>query len=248
MTEIDLIIDLHKNTNRQGPGTEADTLRALSFIPHANSAHMKMADLGCGSGGQTITLASHSAADIIAVDLFPAFLHELNRKASESNLSQRISTVEASIDNLPFEKHQFDIIWSEGAIYNIGFEKGITLWRDYLKPGGYLAISEITWITNTRPSEVENFWTNAYPQIGTAASKISILENQGFTLTGYFYLQPESWFAYYNELEAIFPEFLERHQHSSEAGRLIDEFQKEINTYKKFKDYYSYGFYIAKKD
>jgi hypothetical protein len=31
MTELELIIDLHKNSERQGPGSENDTLKAIDF-------------------------------------------------------------------------------------------------------------------------------------------------------------------------------------------------------------------------
>ena len=34
------------------------------------------------------------------------------------------------MDALPFENEELDLIWSEGAIYNIGFEKGVTPFLD----------------------------------------------------------------------------------------------------------------------
>ncbi len=86
----------------------------------------------------------HSKAKVTSVDLFPAFLERLAQKASEKELSDRISTLSASMDQLPFEEASFDIIWSEGAVYNMGFENGIQSWRKYLKPNGYLVLSEIT--------------------------------------------------------------------------------------------------------
>ena len=81
-------------------------------------------------------------------------------------------------------------------------------------------MSEITWITNSRPSEIEDFWAEGYPEIDIASNKIKILENNGYTLVGYFYLTQNSWI----------------------------ENKFEIELYKKYKDYYSYGFYIARKN
>ena len=78
MTELELIIDLHKNSERQGPGSEKDTLRALRLINFQTSQKLKVADIGCGSGGQTITIAKNLNGQITAVDLFPEFLDELN--------------------------------------------------------------------------------------------------------------------------------------------------------------------------
>jgi len=248
MTEIDLIIDLHKNSKRQGPGSEKDTFLALEFLDLPKGREVKLADLGCGSGGQTLSLAQKSKATITAVDLFPEFLHELNEKSKKLGLEHRITTLEASMDKLPFAADEFDVIWSEGAIYNMGFAAGIQNWKKFLKTGGYLALSEITWTTNSRPQEIENFWSGEYAEIDTAANKIKVLEDSGFSLVGYFTLSEDSWMEdYYRPLESKFENFLERHQHSVQAKNVIRDYQSEIDLYMKYKEYYSYGFYIARK-
>lgn len=249
MSELDLIIDLYQSTSRQGPGSVAETLKALELINLPKTDILKIADLGCGSGGQTFTLAKNTNSDIIAVDLFSDFLKVLNQESAKLGLQNQIKTLQASIDDLPFEKETFDVIWSEGAIYNIGFENGIKAWKDYLKVGGYLAVSEITWITNNRPKEIEDFWTTAYPEIDTASNKIKILEANGYSLTGYFYLNKESWLEnYYQRLQDTFPNFLERQQYSELAKKVVQDNQSEIDLYKQYQNYYSYGFYIAKKN
>lgn len=248
MTELNLIIDLHKNSDRQGPGSESDTLRALGFANLPTDRHLKVADIGCGSGGQTITLAKALNGQITAVDLFPEFLNELNEKSETLGLMDKIVTLEKSMDDLSFKNKEFDLIWSEGAIYNIGFENGLKQWRDYLKVGGYLAISEITWITQSRPKEIEKFWKAQYPEIDTASNKIKQLESNGYSLVGYFHLSQDSWIeTFYKPMQAKFENFLKRNNHSGLAKKVVKDNQAEINLYLKFKDYYSYGFYIAKK-
>lgn len=240
MTELELIIDLHKNSERQGPGSENDTLKALDFINFPTNQKLKVADIGCGSGGQTITLAGKLNASITAVDLFPAFLDELNEKSQRCGLSDKIETLEKSMEDLPFGKSEFDLIWSEGAIYNIGFENGLKKWKDYLKVGGYLAASEITWITQFRPKEIEVFWKAEYPQIHTASNKIKQLEDNGYTLVGYFYLGEESWTeTYHKPIQSRFEGFLQHHNNSDLARKVIDDHQAEIDLYQKFKNYYS---------
>jgi SAM-dependent methyltransferase len=249
MTEIELIIDLHKNSERQGPGSENDTLKALGLLNLPTDQNLKVADIGCGSGAQTILLAKNLTGQITAVDLFPQFLNELNEKSKKLGLADKIVTLEKSMDDLPFNKDEFDIIWSEGAIYNIGFENGLKKWKDYLKVGGYLAVSEITWITQTRPNEIEEFWKAEYPEINTASNKIKQLEDNGYTLEGYFYLKHDSWIdTYYKPLQARFEDFLKRNNHSELAKNVVEVSQAEIDLYQKFKDYYSYGFYIARKN
>ena len=157
MDLLELIIEYHKDNERQGPGSEEATLKALSYIPDLNE-ETKILDIGCGSGGQTITLAKNTKAHITAVDMMQQFLETLIKKAKENNLIDRITAKEMLMDNLTFDENSFDVIWSEGAVYNIGFEKGLTLWRKYLKDNGYIAVSEISWLTDTRPEEIEQYW------------------------------------------------------------------------------------------
>ncbi len=248
MTEIDLIIDLHKNTQRQGPGSEKDTLNALNLIGLSLDPEVKLADIGCGSGGQTLTLAQNFSGHITAVDLFPEFLDELNEKSKKLGLEGKIKTLKASMDNLPFMPGEFDVIWSEGAIYNMGFEKGIRNWKKFLKEGGYLALSEITWTTISRPQEIDDFWKSECPEIDTAANKIKILESNGYSLVGYFILSEDSWIEnYYKPLESQFGYFLKRHENTDLAKKVVRDYRSEIELYMKYKEYYSYGFYIAKK-
>ena len=248
MSELELIIDLHKKSQRQGPGSEKETLLALNLINLQQDGDMKLADIGCGSGGQTITLAQNFKGNITAVDLFPEVLDELKETSKKLRLQDRIKTLEASMDNLPFSAEEFDVIWSEGAIYNMGFATGIQNWKKFLKTGGHFALSEITWTTNSRPQEIEDFWNGEYPDINTAANKIKILESNGFTLVGYFTLSEESWMEnYYQPLESQFEPFLERNKNSFLAKKIVRDYISETELYMKYKEYYSYGFYIAKK-
>lgn len=248
MTEIELLIDFHKNAKRQGPGSTDDTLKALSFIAFKTGQPLKIADIGCGSGAQTIALAQNIDGHITAVDLFPEFLDKLNTNSKELGLQNKITTLEKSMDDLPFANEEFDIIWSEGAIYNIGFETGVKNWKEYLKTGGYIALSEITWITNSRPNEIEEHWNKEYPQIDTASNKIKIIEENGFSPVGYFYLPVSSWIDnYYQPIEERFDDFLKRHNNSEIAKSIVDGEKEEIRKYKKYKDFLSYGFYIARK-
>ncbi|MEZ4805158.1 MAG: class I SAM-dependent methyltransferase [Bacteroidia bacterium] len=233
MTELELIIDLHKNSERQGPGSKIDTLRALDLLSLSSEQYLKVADIGCGSGGQTITLAEHINGTISAVDLFTEFLNELNEKAQKLGLTDKIHTLEASMDDLPFKNNEYDLIWSEAAIYNIGFENGLKKWKDYLKVGGHLVVSEITWITPSRPKEIEDFWKAEYPEIDLASNKIQQLENNGYSLVGYFYLSQDSWIeTYYKPLEARFEDFLKRNDYSELSRKVVDDNKAEIELYK----------------
>ncbi len=97
-------------------GSERETLKALGFMDLPKDRVLKISDIGCGSGGQAISLAKNLYGQIIAIDLFPAFLDELKAKSEKLELKSKIEILEKSMDELPFDNEVFDIIWSEGAI------------------------------------------------------------------------------------------------------------------------------------
>ena len=248
MNDIQLLIDLHKRAKRQGPGGDSETRMAIELAMLDSSIPLKVADIGCGTGASTIQLARSLNADITAIDFLPEFLEILKSNAETKGLSNKINTIACSMENLQFDNNEYDVIWSEGAIYNIGFEKGINYWRHFLKPDGVLVVSEITWITNERPSEIEDYWQEEYPEIDTASSKLKKLEENGYTPISYFVLPEKCWLEnYYRPMQDSFTEFLARHSHSKESEAIVEAERKEISLYEKYKAYISYGVYIARK-
>lgn len=249
MTELELLVDFHREGERQGPGSSKDTLRALDLLKLPKDKNLAVADIGCGTGAQTLCLAENLEAHLWAIDLFPEFLEELEKRADAQGLGEKIKVQQASMDQLPLNPASLDLIWSEGAVYLMGFREGIQYWKKYLKPGGLLALSEITWTTAERPAEIENHWQSAYSQIATAAEKIKVLEDCGFSPQGFFLLGEESWEKnYYQASEARFAAFLAKHQQLPAAQQLIENEREEIRLYRKYKDYFSYGFYLAKME
>lgn len=137
-------------------------------------------DIGCGTGGQTMVLAQHTSGIIRGVDLFPNFINLFNANAVLLNLQDRVKGLIGSMDKLPFQQEEFDLIWSEGAIYNIGFERGLNEWRKFLKTGGYIAVSEISWFTDERPAKIDEFWMVAYPETDTIPKKVEQMQKAGY--------------------------------------------------------------------
>jgi cyclopropane fatty-acyl-phospholipid synthase-like methyltransferase len=232
---------------RQGPGSAAETKRALDLLGAEKDAPLQALDVGCGTGAQTFVLAEKTNWNITAVGIFAEFLEILEERAVSMGLAERVSVSSQSMDSLSFEG-QFDVIWSEGAAYSMGFASAVREWRRFLKTGGALAVSEISWLTGSRPGELEKFWTEAYPQIDTVSNKIRVLEKSGYSPAAYFALPEYCWLEeYYHFAEARFDDFLARHQCSSEAAAFVEGEKQEIALYKKYKEYYGYGFYLARK-
>ena len=248
MDDYKLLIDLHKHGSRQGPGGDAETEKALNLAMVDRAAPLKVADIGCGTGASAVLLARLLNAQITAVDFLQDFLDVLNDKAESSGVADRISALECSMDNLPFVAEEFDIIWSEGAIYNIGFQKGVAEWHRFLKTGGLLVVSEITWLTDSRPAELQQHWDSEYSEIDVASAKIRVLETHGYSPIGYFVLPEYCWLdEYYQPMQARFEGFLNRNGNSEEARKIVSAEQREIDLYERYKAYVSYGVYIARK-
>lgn len=248
MTNFDLIIDLHLRNPRQGPGCDTETRRALDLCRLDHSAPITVADIGCGTGASTLALANSLDAHITAVDFAEPFIDRLRERAAQTDLTDRITTQVASMDSLPFRENQFDLIWSEGAIYNMGFAAGLHAWRPFLRPGAVLAVSHLTWTTATRPDAIHQHWSREYHEITTASANLRTIEQEGYEPIAFFFLPPHCWEDnYYAPLRAGFDAFLARHNHSVAARQIIAAEEAEMQLYNAHSQWYGYAFYIALK-
>jgi SAM-dependent methyltransferase len=245
--DLELICDYYANLERQGPGSPEVTVKALSFVDGLND-NSRIADIGCGTGGQTLVIAQHTPGKITGIDLFPVFIDLFNRNAENLNFQDRVKGIVGSMDNLPFQNEELDLIWSEGAIYNIGFEKGLTEWREFLKPGGYVAVSEASWFTERRPTEIEEFWMSEYPGIDTISNKVQQVQKAGYKPISTFILPDNCWTEHFYEPQVNVQKiFLEKNADNKGAIEFIANQRHETQLYHKYKEYYGYAFFIGKK-
>ena len=245
--DFGLINEYFTELERLGPGSSAETIRALGFIGNLSNK-TQIADLGCGTGVQTMILAQNTEATITALDLYAGSIDKLNATAEKLGLQHRVKGIVASMDNLPFQKDEFDLIWSEGAIANIGFEKGLNHWKDFLKEDGYVAVTYESWFTDERPAEIEKFWVDAVPEMSTIGHNISIMQKAGYSLVAAFTLPEKCWTdTYFIPQKAIQKPFLEKNAGNKAAETFVEYMKHEAELYSKYKQYYGYVFYIGKK-
>ena len=245
--DFNLICEYFSSIERQGPGSPEVTIKALSFIDNLTNESC-IADLGCGTGGQTMVLAKYAPGHITGIDLFPAFIDLFNLNAGKLNLQDRVKGIIGSMDNLSFQNEALDLIWSEGAIYNIGFERGLNEWRKFLKTGGYVAVSEASWFTEERPAEIDTFWMNAYPEIDTIPNKVAQMQKAGYIPVASFILPENCWTEHFYAPQVKAQEtFLKKYAGNRAAESLIAYQRNEAQLYDKYKAYYGYVFYIGKK-
>jgi len=245
--DFSLICEYFSSTERQGPGSPEVTVKALSFIDNLTS-ESRIADLGCGTGGQTMVLAQHAPGQITGIDLFPDFIKLFNHNSAKLNLQERVTGIVGSMDSLLFKDEELDLIWSEGAIYNIGFERGLTERRKFLKTGGYVAVTEASWFTEERPTEINDFWMDAYPEIDTIPNKVAQMQNAGYIPVATFILPEYCWIENYHIPQvAVQENFLMKYAGNKMAEEFIGFQRYEAELYTKYKAYYGYVFYIGKK-
>lgn len=245
--EYQMICDYFSLVDRQGPGSPEVTVRALDFVGGL-PGDARIADIGCGTGGQTLVLAQHAPGKITGIDLFPEFIGKLNTAARKAGLQDRVEGVTGDMTKLPFRDGELDLIWSEGAIYNIGFERGLKEWRRLLKKGGYIAVSEASWFTTRRPAEIESYWNAEYPEIDLVSEKIGQMERTGYIPIAAFTLPEECWTEhFYRPQESIREKFLEKYAGNKTAAAFVSGMQREAGMYEKFGAYYGYAFYIGRK-
>ena len=243
---IEVFWRLHKGLPQQGPGSDASTRRALAMIPRLPAAP-RILDLGCGPGRQALALARETGGHVTAVDLLPPFLAELEERAAASRLGERIETVQASMGDLPFEDESFDLLWSEGAIYNIGFQEGLAGWRRLLRPGCGVAVTEATWLSESPSDAIRSFWNTEYPAMQSIEDNERAVAEAGYTLLGSFVLPEREWWDdYYSPFERRLRAL--RSERDDEVWvTALDYHEKELSTVRECGGSFGYVFYVMQK-
>jgi SAM-dependent methyltransferase len=235
---------LFEGLPRQGPGSDACTCEALRRLG-ALPAAPRVLDLGCGSGRSALVLAQELGTRVIAVDNHRPFLDQLRAGADERGLGQLIEPRCADMAAPGVPPGSIDLLWSEGAIYLLGFEAGLRLWRPLLAPGGYVAVSECSWLTADRPAEAAAFFRAGYPGMAGIEENLERARAAGFEVD-HFTLPPAAWWdEYYAPLEERMAEFAPGAD--PELAAVIAETRREIELYRRHGDSYGYVFYLLRQ-
>ena len=244
---MEYFYELFEALPRGGPGDNESTRRAFNTIPKLPGRPLVL-DIGCGHGVQTIELAKISKGTIIALDNHQAFLNKLMKKAKDEKLLDHIVPKNNSILDMDFDKNTFDIIWSEGALYFMGFQNGLRRCHQLLKNDGFLAVTEIVYLVNDPPASLIQYFEKEYPDNKAVKDKIDLIQNERFHLISNFTLPESSWLDnFYLPMEEELARLNRKYQGNEIALGIFEEMKNEIKLYKKFSDFYGYEFFIMQK-
>lgn len=245
---MEILLDVHSDLPRQGPGDDASTLRALGMCAEL-PMRPALLDVGCGPGMQTVALAKGTDGTITAVDLFEQFLDQLRERTLEAGVRDRVQVMRGDMADLPFGKDTFDIIWSEGAAYIMGITEAFTKWTEFLRPQGYIAITEIAWLMPEVevPQRAFDFFHNEYPAITDVPGNLARIEACGYDIVGHFTLPDESWWTdYYTPLEARLEAVRDKYRGDTTAQGFLVDTAEELRVRREFGNSYGYEFIVAR--
>ena len=242
-----IFFEIFESLPRQGPGDAKSTQKAFAKLTGLPK-RPDILDIGCGSGGQTLILAKLSSGNITALDLHDPFIKRLERNVVKAGCANRIRCVVGDMGVIGYPKESFDLIWSEGAAYSIGFDNALKTWRQLLRPRGYLVVSELVWFKKRAPKEVKDFFAREYPDIKYYKDIYAVIESSRYKMIDYFPLPGQSWWThYYTPMEKKLVAMRRKYKNNKNAQAIFDSFQLEIDMHRKYSDYYGYGFYIMQK-
>lgn len=229
---------------RQGPGDDASTKKAFQKLTELPKSP-DILDIGCGVGKQTLNLATLTSAKITALDKHSPFIEILKRNINQAGYSSRVNCVVGDMASIEFADKSFDLIWSEGSSFIIGFKNALKSWKRLLRPKGYMVVSDLVWFKEDAPKEIKNFFIRIGAQMEYYKHIYSIIESEDYKLVDYFPLPDRSWWTdFYTPMEKVIAEMKIKYKGDNGVQPTFDMLELEMDMHKKYCKYYGYGFYI----
>ena len=243
----EIFFDVYENLPRQGPGNRDCAERALRLCVGLPRASM-IADLGCGVGGQTLHLAELTTGSIVAVDSHAPSIERMRATIAARGLSQRVQARVGDMAHLDLAPESYDLVWSEGALYQIGIGKAMSVCHGLLRPGGFLAFTDAVWRKEDPPPEIKASFDLDYPAMGTAADVVTAIHLSGFQLLGHFTLPDEAWWDdFYSPMAQRIMKLRHKYDNDSEALAVLDQLAREPEMHRSYSDYYAYEFFVVRR-
>jgi trans-aconitate methyltransferase len=226
------------------PGGNVHTLNVLHLLPVQQ--FQVIVDAGCGTGRQTMALAKELGTRIHALDSYEPFLNDLTQRTKASGIEHLIQPHNMDMKDIANVFQNIDLLWSEGAAYNIGFSNALTLWRSAINKGGFAVISELSWLRDQIPDAVRTFFSSGYPDMQSTQQNLAVAQNIGYRVLTTYTLPKNAWIEGYYDLLEPRANALIDHPDSS-VSELAVAIIKEIEIFQSSEDSYGYTFYVLQR-
>lgn len=244
MDDYDFLKLFFGGMEKLGPGDNTSTLRVLEFLPKRD--FRLVVDAGCGTGRQTLTLAKELGTPIHAIDVHESFLKDLTRRAQENGLKHLVNPHCMDMQDIAKTFQDIDLLWSEGSVYNIGFSNALTTWASSITPGGFLVVSELSWLKEQIPEPVKAFFKTGYPDMQSIERNIEVSEKTGYKVIKTHVLPRESWVEGYYDILGPRAQALKDHEDAS-VREFAEETLREIEVFEISEDSYGYVFLVLQR-
>ncbi len=235
---------LFRGMEKLGPGGNVHTLNVLRLLPKRQFD--AIVDVGCGAGRQTIVLAKALGTLVHAVDSYEPFLNDLTHRSKEAGIEHLVQAHCMDMKDIPDVFQHIDLLWSEGAAYNIGFSTALTTWAPAINPDGFAVVSELSWLHEQIPDAVREFFVSSYPDMQSVHHNVAVAENAEYKVLNTYTLPKEAWVeGYYDVLEPR-AKALVNHPDSSVRDFAV-ETVKGIEVFECSESSYGYVFYVLQR-
>jgi SAM-dependent methyltransferase len=243
-----LFLEVYEHLPRQGPGNRACAEKALGLC-HELPPSPAVLDLGCGVGGQTLHLVGLlPGSRITAIDSHPPGIDRLRATVVQRGLTERVRPMVGDMARPGLASESFDLIWSEGALYNIGIENALRVCHGLLRPGGHLAFTDAVWRKENPPPEVKASFELDYPTMGRVPDVLAVIAKTGLSLVEHFTLPDEAWWDdFYTPMERRIEELRGKYADDAEALGVLDQLAQEPEMHRQYSDYYAYEFFVTRR-
>ncbi len=237
---MEALFHLMAGLPRHAPGGRDSTLRAIEVARPYLPAKPQALDVGCGVGRSAELLCLQLGADVVGLDLHLPFLTEALRR--------EIHAVQADMLRPPFAPETFDLVWSEGALYQMGIEPGLKLAGQLLRRRGILAFTEVCWFTPEPPADAQRFWASEYPGMRDVVTLRAIAEQVGYQVLEAFRLPRADWEKeYYGPLRRRVAELAPLAQEWEELRLVLTATEQEIRMFDRHGNSFGYLFLVLRK-
>jgi ubiquinone/menaquinone biosynthesis C-methylase UbiE len=125
----------------------------LAELAHVG-AQTRLLEVGCGTGASTCFLARSFGCQIVAVDLSPDMVRRARDRVAKAGLEHLVRLDVANAEDLGFEDATFDAVASESVVAFLDKPRALAEFVRVTRPGGWVALNEVTWIQPPPPSLV----------------------------------------------------------------------------------------------